>query len=58
VTERAVDGRATAAALRAVAKAFDVRQADVQLVSGATSRTKVVDVVGADPARLVQLLRG
>jgi uncharacterized protein YggU (UPF0235/DUF167 family) len=58
VTERAVDGRATAAALRAVAEAFGVRAAAVTLVSGATSRTKVVEVTGADPARLEQLLRG
>jgi uncharacterized protein YggU (UPF0235/DUF167 family) len=58
VTEQAVDGRATAAALRAVAKAFGVRQADVRLVSGATSRTKVIEVTGADPDRLEELLRG
>lgn len=58
VSERAVDGRATAAALRAVAEAFGVRLADVQLVSGATSRTKVIDVTDADPTRLEELLRG
>jgi uncharacterized protein YggU (UPF0235/DUF167 family) len=58
VTERAVDGRATAAALKAVAKAFGVRPGDVRLVSGATSRTKVVDVAGADPARWAELLEG
>jgi uncharacterized protein len=56
VTEPAVDGRATAAAVKAVAKAFGVRTADVRLVSGATSRTKVVDVTGADPERLADLL--
>ena len=58
VTEQAVDGRATTAALRAVARAFGVRRADVRLVSGATSRTKVVEVTGADPGRLAELLRG
>jgi uncharacterized protein YggU (UPF0235/DUF167 family) len=58
VTERAVDGQATAAALRAVAKAFGVRRSAVTLVSGTTSRTKIVDVAGADPARLAELLRG
>ena len=47
VTARAVDGKATEAALRAVADAFDVRRRDVTLVTGATSRDKVVEVDGA-----------
>lgn len=46
VTARAVDGKATAAALAAVAEAFAVRRADVSLVTGATSRDKVVDIEG------------
>lgn len=46
VTARAVDGKATEAALRAVAEAFGVRRRDVSLVAGATSRDKVVDVDG------------
>ena len=52
----AVDGRATAAALAAVAGALGVRTSAVRLVTGATSRTKVVEVDGADPARLAELL--
>ncbi|GII67086.1 hypothetical protein Skr01_71710 [Sphaerisporangium krabiense] len=48
VNARAVDGRATEAALRAVAAAFGVRRADVLLVSGATSRDKVVEILGND----------
>ena len=47
VTERAVDGRATSAALRAVAAALGVRHSAVTLLSGATSRDKVLLV--ADP---------
>jgi uncharacterized protein len=47
VTARAVDGKATEAALRAVAEAFDVRRRDVSLVTGATSRDKVVEIDGA-----------
>jgi uncharacterized protein len=46
VTARAVDGKATEAALRAVAEAFGVRRADVTLVTGATSRDKVVEIDG------------
>ena len=56
VSERAVDGRATAAALAAVAAAFGVRRDAVTLVAGASSRTKVVDVAGAGPAALGRLL--
>jgi uncharacterized protein YggU (UPF0235/DUF167 family) len=56
VRERAVDGRATAAALAAVAAAFGVRRQAVTLVTGASNRTKIVDVAGADPAVLDRLL--
>jgi uncharacterized protein len=58
VTAPAVDGRATEAALAAVAGAFGVRRRAVTLVSGATSRTKVVEVAGADQAALDRLLAG
>ena len=44
VTERAVEGRATAAALAALATALGVRPAEVRLVAGARSRVKVVEV--------------
>lgn len=44
----AVDGRATEAALAAVARAFGLRPRAVTLVSGRTSRTKVVDIQGDD----------
>lgn len=44
VTARAVDGAATAAALQALADALGVRARFVTLVSGATSRDKVVAV--------------
>ncbi len=47
VTARAVDGKATAAALTAVAEAFGVGRRSVTLASGATSRTKIVTI---DPA--------
>ena len=47
VTARAVDGKATEAALRAVAEAFDVRRRDVTLVTGAASRDKVVEIDAA-----------
>lgn len=46
VTARAVDGKATEAALRAVAEAFGVRRREVSLVMGATSRDKLVEVAG------------
>ena len=46
VTARPVQGKATEAALRAVAEAFGVRRADVRLVAGATSRDKVIRIDG------------
>jgi uncharacterized protein YggU (UPF0235/DUF167 family) len=57
----AVDGKATEAARRALARALGVKAAAVTIVSGATHRNKVLDVAG-DPssllARLGDLLDG
>lgn len=44
VTDRAVDGNATRACLRAVAEALGARRSTVHLVSGATRRTKVLEI--------------
>ncbi|MGN6686518.1 MAG: DUF167 domain-containing protein [Actinomycetales bacterium] len=44
VQPRAVDGAATEAALDAVARALGLRRSAVALVTGATSRSKVVQV--------------
>jgi uncharacterized protein len=62
VAQRPVDGAATEGVLKAVAKAFGLRRADVELVSpgiGATSRTKVLELKGEESrltARLAELL--
>jgi uncharacterized protein (TIGR00251 family) len=56
VTQPASDGKATEAALAAVAKAFGLRRDAVSLVSGATSRTKIVQIAGGDPEVLSHLL--
>jgi hypothetical protein len=58
VHERAVDGKATAAALAAVAAALGIRPRAVTLVAGAASRTKIIEVAGADPQVLRRLLAG
>lgn len=58
VGARAVQGRATEAALAAVADAFGVRRRAVALVAGATNRTKVIEVTGGDEAVLRRLLAG
>ncbi|CAM5782402.1 DUF167 domain-containing protein [Cellulomonas persica] len=62
VSARAVDGAATEAALAAVADAFGVRRRHVDLVAGATSRDKVVELDDTalvdGPARLVELRAG
>jgi len=44
VAARAVEGKATEAALRAVADALGVRRSHVRLVTGARSRDKIVEV--------------
>jgi uncharacterized protein YggU (UPF0235/DUF167 family) len=56
VGARAVDGQATAAALQALAKALGVPRRSVVLVTGATSRTKVVEVPDAAHGVIATLL--
>ena len=57
VTAPAVDGRATQAALEAVAGALGLRSRDVELVAGGRSRDKVFEVPGEDArARLRELM--
>jgi uncharacterized protein len=56
VSARAVGGQATEAALTAVAAAFGVRRRAVTLIAGASSRTKILEVEGADPGELNRLL--
>ncbi|MFN8158007.1 MAG: DUF167 domain-containing protein [Candidatus Nanopelagicales bacterium] len=59
VTARAVDGAATEAVLRALAEALGVRRRQVALVTGATSRDKLVEIDDppADLASRVSALR-
>lgn len=52
----AVDGRATQAALKAVATAFGLPARDVRLIAGNTSRTKIVELAGEHAARWAELL--
>ncbi|KAB7742467.1 DUF167 domain-containing protein [Nostocoides sp. F2B08] len=61
VRERAVDGAATDAAVRAVAAAFGLPRAQIRIVGGRTARTKVLEVVGRPDhiaQRLARLLEG
>jgi uncharacterized protein YggU (UPF0235/DUF167 family) len=57
VGQRAVDGRATEAALRALADAMAVRRRDVILITGAASRTKVVQIEADPEVEATLLLR-
>ncbi|HZA17436.1 MAG TPA: DUF167 family protein [Pseudonocardiaceae bacterium] len=56
VGTQAVEGQATAAALQALAKTLGVPRRTVVLVSGATSRTKVVDVPDSSRDTVAALL--
>ena len=59
VTEPAVEGRATEAAIRAVAKALGLRPADVTVQLGAAHRDKLLAVADPPPdlAERVAVLR-
>jgi len=50
VTAPPVDGAANAALVRLLAKALGVPKGAVAIISGETSRTKVVEVAGLDEA--------
>jgi uncharacterized protein (TIGR00251 family) len=50
VRERAVDGRANEAAVKALAEEFHVPRRAVRIVSGTRSRRKVVEISGDDDA--------
>jgi uncharacterized protein YggU (UPF0235/DUF167 family) len=56
VSAPAIGGRATEAALTAVAGALGVRRHAVTLIAGASSRTKIVEIEGADSGALNRLL--
>ena len=56
VTAPAVDGKANEAVLESVAAAFGIPRRDARVASGAHSRTKVVELAGADPGILTVLL--
>lgn len=56
VTAPAVDGRANEAVLKAVSTAVGIPRNKVRIVSGADSRTKVLELEGADPEALAPLL--
>jgi uncharacterized protein YggU (UPF0235/DUF167 family) len=59
VRARAVEGAANAAVVAALAAAFGVRRGDVELLSGARGRDKIVAVRGDQTritARLAELL--
>lgn len=58
VAAQAVDGRATKAALAAVAKALGVPRRAVVLVHGATSRTKLIEVPDEAGPEVAALLDG
>jgi uncharacterized protein (TIGR00251 family) len=56
VTAPAIDGRANAAVIRAIARAFAVKGSEVSLIAGSSNRNKVVEVKRGDLATLTALL--
>ena len=57
VTQQPVRGAATKAAVLALAEAMGVAQSRIRLVSGQSSRYKVVEILPEDQPKLEQLLR-
>lgn len=57
VRERAVDGRATRAALALVADALGVAERDVRLDAGRRGRDKLVAIDTDDPTEVLERLR-
>ena len=53
-----VDGAANGEVVKVLAKAFGVAKSNVSIVSGETSKTKRVRVIGATPEQLRQLAGG
>lgn len=51
-----VEGAANRELVRVLAKSFKLSQNAVEIVSGASSKNKVVRIQGADPAKLEQLI--
>ncbi len=58
VAAPAVEGKANEAVRKVLAAAFGVRRQDVAIVTGERGRDKVVEIAGATPARLTELLAG
>jgi len=52
-----VEGAANLALVRLLARALDVSPGAVEIISGKSSRTKTVSIVGSDVASLERLLR-
>ena len=51
-----VDGKANEACIRFFAKRFGVAESAVRIVQGLSSRVKVVEIEGVDPARVERVL--
>jgi hypothetical protein len=56
ITAPPVDGAANRELIRLLAKTFNLPQTAVEIVGGSNSKNKVVRVLGADAARLEQLM--
>jgi uncharacterized protein (TIGR00251 family) len=52
-----VDGKANEACIRFFAERFGVAPSAVRIVQGLSSRTKVVEIEGIDPAHVERILR-
>jgi uncharacterized protein YggU (UPF0235/DUF167 family) len=52
----AIDGRANVAVVEALATAFEVRRAAIRVLTGASSRNKVIEVTGGSLQKMDALL--
>jgi uncharacterized protein len=52
-----VDGAANAELIKLLARAFAVAKSDVEFISGESGKTKILRILGPDPARIDDLLK-
>ena len=57
VTAAPVDGAANEAVIKLLAEALDIPKSNIDIVAGLTSTSKIISLIGIEPARVDELLK-